>query len=261
MNTKKCTSCGNNVDIAQMICATCGWQFSSPTLSATRPTTIAGRGQTLARGVTRPNWICRDACQLAVLVRDKSGSMKGQKARDASSASLDLVKVLADPSNKDGFYCAVVDFDGTAKIIHPATRATELVRDMAELKPGFHAGKTNISSGLKKASEIISDFTSVDTRTLLRPVCLLFSDGGHNVGEKPEAIASSLKANSDLICIAFGDRADEDNLRQWASPNLFTRCASGSELRKFFAAVGATMQATRARGINATQALANLGAP
>ena len=263
MNTKKCTSCGNEIDITQMICGTCGWQFLSPTLSATRPGAIAGRGQTLARGVTRPNWICRDACQLAVIIRDKSGSMRGQKARDASSASLDLVKVLADPSNKDGFYCAVVDFDSTARIIHPATKATELVGHMAELKPGFHAGKTNITSGLKKASEIISDFTSVDTDTRkpLRPVCLLFSDGGHNVGERPDAISNSLKTNADLICIAFGDRADEDKLRQWASPNLFTRCASGSELRKFFAAVGATMQATRARGINATQALANLGAP
>ena len=81
------------------------------------------------------------------------------------------------------------------------------------------------------------------------------------MGKRPDAIATSLKANADLICIAFGNRADEDDLRQWASPNLFTRCTSGAELRKFFAVVGATMQATRARGINATQALASLQVP
>jgi len=261
MNTKKCPSCESNVDTTLMICGACGWQFSSPTLSDTSSATLAGRVQTLARGVTRPNWICSNACQLAVLVRDKSGSMKGQKARDASGASLDLVKVLADQSNKDGFYCAVVDFDSTAKIIHPGTKATELVREMTELKPGFHAGKTNITDGLTKACEIVTGFTPVDTRKPLRPIVLLFSDGGHNVGKRPDAIATSLKANADLICIAFGNRADEDDLRQWASPNLFTRCTSGAELRKFFAVVGATMQATRARGINATQALASLQVP
>src|SRR5207302_1871382 len=124
MNTKKCPSCESSLDTTLMICGACGWQFSSPTLSATSSATLAGRVQTLARGVTRPNWICSNACQLAVLVRDKSGSMKGQKARDASGASLDLVKVLADQSNKDGFYCAVVDFDSTARIIHPGTKAT-----------------------------------------------------------------------------------------------------------------------------------------
>ncbi|MBI3985812.1 MAG: VWA domain-containing protein [Lentisphaerae bacterium] len=255
---KKCPSCSNNVDAAQMCCPTCGWQFASPTLCAVKPGTIARSGQTIARGVTRPNWICRDACQLAVLVRDKSGSMKGQKARDASQASMDLVKVLAEPSNKDGFFCSVVDFASSAEIIHPATKAAELVGQMSQLKPGFLGGCTNITDSLAKASDIVSGFTPVDNRKQLRPLVLLFSDGGHNEGPSPDAVAAALKADGDLICIAFGGNADEEDLRKWASPNLFTRCASGADLRKFFASVGATLQATRARGINATQALAGL---
>jgi len=195
---------------------------------------------------------------LGVLVRDKSGSMKGQKARDASNASLDLVRVLAEPSNKDGFYCAVVDFDDNAAIIHPAVKATDLVIHMAELKPGFLGGCTNITDGLAKARDIIAGFTPDDGRKQLRPVVLMFSDGGHNEGPDPDGVAIALKADADLICIAFGDSADEVALQRWASPNMFTRCASGADLRKFFAAVGATIQATRARGINATQTLASL---
>ena len=35
-------------------------------------------------GLRRPNWICRNVQQNVVLVRDRSGSMLGQKAKDAS---------------------------------------------------------------------------------------------------------------------------------------------------------------------------------
>lgn len=255
---KKCPSCGNNVDAALMCCPACGWQFSNPTICATRAGTIVRTGQTLARGVTRPNWICSEGCQLAVLVRDKSGSMKGQKARDASAASLELVRVLADPINKDGFYVACVDFSETAEIVHVAEKASALVSHMEELKPGLLAGSTNITDGLVKANNIIAGFSPTDSRKPLQPVVVLFSDGGHNEGPRPDSVARATKTNADLICVAFGDNADEDDLKSWASPQMFTRCSSGSDLRRFFATVAATMQATRARGINATQALANL---
>jgi hypothetical protein len=60
-------------------------------------------------GLRRPSWICQNVQQKAILVRDRSGSMSGQKAKDASAASLDLVEELAQPSNKDGFLVGVVD--------------------------------------------------------------------------------------------------------------------------------------------------------
>ncbi len=258
MSTKSCPSCGNAVGVAQACCGNCGWQFSSPTICATRPTAIAGRGQTLARGVTRPKWMCSNTYQLAVLVRDASISMSGRKAKDASAASLDLVKVLADPTNKDGFYAAVVDFSGNAKVVHPATKATELSGNMSELDTSIFGGCTNITDGLNHAVDIVREFTAPDGREPLRPVVVLFSDGGHNEGPQPDSVAAALKDEADLICIAFGSNADEADLQRWASSNMFTRCSSGADLRRFFSVVGATMQATRARGVNATQALANL---
>lgn len=258
--SKRCPSCGNNVDFPQITCPSCGWQFSSATMPATRPA-ATGFAQTLARGLTRPNWICSNACQLAILVRDRSGSMRGKKASDASDASLNLIKVLADPSNKEGFFCAVVDFSGTAEVVVTATKATQLANRVPALRPGLLGGSTNVTDGLAKTDDIITAFAPSDGRRPLQPVVVLFSDGAHNQGPRPDAIASAIKTKADLICVAFGDDADENDLRQWASPNLFTRCATGADLRRFFAAVGATLQATRARGVNATQALANVSVP
>lgn len=75
-----------------------------------------------------------------VLVRDGSGSMSGQKAQDASSASLDLVAELAQPANKDGFVVGVVDFATKSQIVHDITRAgasasTGSSRPVAREKP------------------------------------------------------------------------------------------------------------------------------
>jgi Mg-chelatase subunit ChlD len=77
-------------------------------------------------GLKRPNWICRNVRQNVVLVRDRSGSMSGQKAQDASAASLDLVAELAQPANKDGFWVAVVDFASQSGVVHDITKATDL---------------------------------------------------------------------------------------------------------------------------------------
>ncbi|MBI4641461.1 MAG: hypothetical protein HY731_12250 [Candidatus Tectomicrobia bacterium] len=51
--------------------------------------------RTIVSGIRRPNWICQNVRQRVTLVRDKSGSMSGQKAEDASAASQELVAELA----------------------------------------------------------------------------------------------------------------------------------------------------------------------
>ena len=45
------------------------------------------RTSLISGGLRRPNWINRLCNQVAVFVRDRSGSMAGQKATDASAAS------------------------------------------------------------------------------------------------------------------------------------------------------------------------------
>lgn len=206
----------------------------------------------------RPDWICRNTKQNVIFVRDKSGSMTGQKAEDASCAGLDLVAELAQPANKDGFNVAVVDFASRANIIHNLERATVLNGKVDPLSISFSATGTNITAGLEEAFSILETAARQNQENVihLRPVVITFTDGCHNEGPDPQNAADRLKRIADLVTVAFGADADETLMRSLAStPQHFYRCTTGRELRKFLAAVGATMTATMAAGTNATQAL------
>ena len=209
-------------------------------------------------GLRRPNWICRNVKQDVVLVRDKSGSMSGQKARDASVASLDLVAELAEPTNKDGFNVAVVDFSSGSKVIHNLEKATVLNGNVSPLSAGLFGGSTNITAGLEDAVSILekAETQSAEGVSHLRPVVIVFTDGCHNEGPNPHDVANRLKSIADLVTVAFGSDADEVLMNSLATtPQHFYRCSTGRELRSFLAAVGATMTATMTAGSNATQAL------
>jgi uncharacterized protein YegL len=209
-------------------------------------------------GLRRPNWICRNVKQNVILVRDKSGSMSGKKASDASAASLDLVAELAEPANKDGFNVAVVDFSSSSNPAHDLQKATALNGKVASLSAGLFGGSTNITAGLKDALSILEEAEKhgQERVAFLRPVVLVFTDGCHNQGPGPEDVAESLKRIADLVTVAFGSDADEALLRSLAtSPQHFYRCSTGRELRAFLAAVGATITGTMQAGTNATQAL------
>ena len=207
-------------------------------------------------GLRRPNWICRNVKQNVVFVRDKSGSMDGQKAKDASAASLDLVAELAEPANKDGFYVGVVDFGRGSTIIHNLDKATTLNGRVSSLFA--NDGSTNITAGLEDALSVLekAEQHNQEGVSFLRPVVIVFTDGCHNEGPGPQSVANRLKGVADLVTVAFGSDADETLMRSLAtSPQHFYRCSTGRELRSFLAAVGATMTATMAAGTNATQAL------
>lgn len=212
-------------------------------------------------GLRRPNWICRNVQQNVVLVRDRSGSMLGQKAKDASAASLDLIAELAQPANKDGFWVGVVDFATKSQIVHDLSKATELNGKVTPLSVrafGLFGGSTNITAGLEDALKLIDKGEQAGGEGVqyLRPVAIVFTDGRHNEGSGPKEVADRLKQKADLVTVAFGSDADEALMRSLAStPQHFYRCANGRELRSFLAAVGATMTATMAARTNATQAL------
>jgi uncharacterized protein YegL len=215
-------------------------------------------------GLKRPSWICKDVQQKSVLVRDRSGSMAGQKAQDASAASLALVEALAQPANKDGFLVGVVDFATKSQIVHDLAKATELNGKVTPLSVGsglFGGGTTNITAGLEDAQKLLdkAEQSGGEGVQYLRPVVLIFTDGCHNTGPGPKDVADRLKTKADLVTVAFGSDADEALLRSLAStPQHFYRCANGRELRHFLAAVGATMTATMAAKTNATQALTQI---
>lgn len=220
----------------------------------TKPMTI------VHSGLRRPNWVCKNVKQNVVLVRDRSSSMHGRKAQDASAASLELVAELAAPSSKEGFNIAVVDFATSSGVAHDLGPATVLNGKLSSLSVGLLGGSTNITAALEDATSILENsHQQQEGIAYLRPVVLMFTDGCHNGDVHPRDVATRLKQTADLVCIAFGNDADEALLRELAStPQHFYRCSSGRELRAFLAAVGATLTATMAAGSNATRALTTI---
>ena len=208
--------------------------------------------------VSRPAWVCSLAKQRVVWVRDKSGSMEGEKARHASEACQALLNELANPANKDGFVVGVVDFNEQAEIVHPFALASQWVGKLAPINPG---GYTNVTSGLEQGWSMLEQAESSDGSGVvyLRPVVIVFSDGCHNRGERPETIADKINDKVDLVTVAYGTDADEALLRSLAlTPQHFYRCRDGKELRAFLKSVGPTIAKTRAAGANATQALGSM---
>ncbi len=212
-------------------------------------------------GLRRPPWIGRNCRQLAIFDRDCSPSMSGQKAKDASQACFELVRTLALPENKDGFVVSVVDFSGNAKIKHSSVPAAELAQNLKPISIPLFGGGTNITAGLEQAEALCRNTPAdaQDGTRWLRPVVVLFSDGCHNTGPGPKSAAASLRKSADVVAVAYGDDADVELLRGLAtSPQHFYKCKDGSDLRQFFAAVGSTMTASLAAGVNATEALGQI---
>ncbi len=209
----------------------------------------------ISSGVRRPSWSSVPKRQNVVCVRDASSSMQGEKAKQASAASFEMVDGLSSPVNKDAFTVALVDFSDTAQVVCPLQKATVLKGRMPPISTG---GGTSITSGLEDGMRILRERDGQGQKNIhhFRPVVILFSDGCHNVGPHPRKVAEELKKIADIVTVAFGSDADEGLLRELASsPQHFYRCASGRELRRFFAAVGETLTATMTAGVEATRAL------
>ncbi|MCD4656247.1 MAG: VWA domain-containing protein [Planctomycetes bacterium] len=212
----------------------------------------------LGPGIRRPNWICLNVRQIVVLVRDKSSSMTGEKAIQATEASQELVRELARPENKDGFYVSVVDFSEQTDITHPLQQAKGLDGHVKRIQP--YLG-TNITTGLETALRTLQTGEKAQEEGIqyLRPVVICFSDGCHNVGNLPYGVADKIKQQADLVTVAYGSNADVKLLKKLASTSQhYYKCSNGKELRQFLAAVGETMSATMASGINATEALSKV---
>lgn len=206
----------------------------------------------------RPDWVCRKVKQIGILVRDASSSMEGQKAAEASDACHGLVRKLASPENKDGFYMGVVDFADKARIVHNLTKATELVNQLTPIAP---SGETNITAALQKALDLLKKGSTLETEGIRfrRPAVILLSDGCHNKGDGPENAADQLKKEADLVTVGFGSDADEALLKSLAlTPQHFYHIRDGRELRHFMADVGDTMSRSIQAGIDSTDQLARM---
>ncbi len=198
-------------------------------------------------GVTRPPIRAANS-QLAIGVPDVSPSMTGPKLKEAVMAMQALRDELADPKNKDAFWLASVAYAGRAAETLAPKRATAVRPEELVLKQGTLGGGTNITAGLTMALQVIEQ-AARDRNDWLRPVVILLTDGQHNEGAPPDAIADEVKTVADLIGVGFGADADLALLRRLASkPTLAFPCAGGADLRRFFLNVGASLSKSRATG-------------
>jgi uncharacterized protein YegL len=206
--------------------------------------------------VNRPQGLGGNVRQAVVLCRDASTSMQGSKAQEASQAVRELVEQLALEMNKDAFDVAVIDFHDEVQVPHPLGRAGALLSALQPIATG--GSGTDISGPLAQAEALLKAPMPGEGR-YVRPVILLFTDGGHNTGADPRPIAARLRSFADLVTVAFGADADEALLTELATtPSHFYRCTNGSQLRAFLVAVATTVITTRAQGQNATRALSQV---
>jgi Mg-chelatase subunit ChlD len=205
---------------------------------------------TFTASLRRPVWASSRVRQRAILALDATFSMTGEKARAAHAAAVDLVRELARPENRGAFDVAVVTFDTKAAMGVALQSAADALPLVERLDPmGLHGGATNLTAGLAAAERMLGSAAAGGPQEA-QPVVVLMTDGGHNDGPHPRDAANRVKGRGAfLVCVAFGDDADETLLKALASDRGFFRCRSGAELRTFFADVAATLSASLPRGI------------
>lgn len=146
------------------------------------------------------------------IVMDKSGSMQGDKIKQARSAAIDALRLL----NPDDIV-SIVTYDSTVRVLVPATKVSD--REQIETAiQGIQAdGNTALFAGVSKGAAEVRKF--LDKERVNRVI--LLSDGLANVGpSSPGELAalgeSLLKENISVSTLGLGLGYNEDLMTQLA---------------------------------------------
>lgn len=141
----------------------------------------------------------REPTDLVVML-DTSGSMEGQKIRDARAAAAQLVRQLG-PQDR----LALVDFDSQARVVVPLTYATDGARDLALAR--IDALEAGGSTHMPQALDVgLAQFTGATRATR----AILISDGRPNHPGDLEARArSAARSEHPLTAVGIGMDYDE----------------------------------------------------
>ncbi len=188
--------------------------------------------------------------QTAIILRDASASMRGDKAQAAESACSMLVAQLAATENNGSFFLGVIDFSDQAVLKSPVVPAEQLRVPALEL-----GSTTNVTAALELAESLLRGISQDE----LRPVVVLLSDGCHNGLAPPYAVAERIKLIADIVTVAFGADADDATLQAISSSAQHAyKCNDGGALRGFFSEVGTTLSSSLRMGMNSTRMLGQL---
>lgn len=206
--------------------------------------------------------------ELGILVLDGSGSMEdpetdsGMTKADAVEKHLikadeSLFKQLKGSTRSHEILLALVTFDHRdEKRRDPTELALLTDTDLTLNLLQEHGGATAIGQALETAGEIAQQFIAGEQQDVPRFVTiLLMSDGEENQDTDPIGVAKQIHQKAEpkriagrltqrpgitIAVAAYGDKADENTLRQIATQlpdrpdTFFKRVKSGSELRDFF---------------------------
>lgn len=147
-----------------------------------------------------------------VLVIDKSGSMSGEKIRQAREAAKMAISRLGEED-----IVSLVAYDSTVHVLIPATKLTDpeaVLKRIDELDSG---GSTALFAGVSKGAAELRKFLDRDRVNRV----ILLSDGKANVGpsspgELGELGDSFVKEGISVTTIGLGDGYNEDLMAQLA---------------------------------------------
>ncbi|MFK7735658.1 MAG: VWA domain-containing protein [Pirellulaceae bacterium] len=162
-------------------------------------------------GFDIPNKETRQPVNVAIVI-DKSGSMQGEKIRQARKAAIGALERLGDDD-----ILSIITYDSTVHVLVPATKASdrELIRKKIEsIKAG---GNTALFAGVSKGAAEIRKF--LDEKTVNRVI--LLSDGLANVGPStPSELAqlgeSLIKEGISVSTLGLGLGYNEDLMSRMA---------------------------------------------
>ncbi len=185
-------------------------------VSLANPVLMAGKKQTtyLKVGLTgfeMSGKAKRTPANIAIVI-DRSGSMQGEKIKQAKEAA----RIAVNRLNGDDIV-SVVAYDDTVNVLVPATKASDRGAILAGIERIKANGSTALFAGVSKGAEEVRKFLSRDRVNRV----ILLSDGLANVGpDTPGALgdlgASLFKEGISVTTLGLGLGYNEDLMSQLA---------------------------------------------
>ena len=147
------------------------------------------------------------------IVLDRSGSMKGEKIKQAKKAAINAVRQL-EPND----IVSIVIYDSVVNVLVPATKLTEVEQVIAKIRGIESEGGTALFAGVSKGVAEVRKF--LDKEHVNRVI--LLSDGRANVGPSSPGELASLgeslvKENISVSTFGLGLGYNEDLMAGLAS--------------------------------------------
>jgi len=184
------------------------------------------------QGIALPTSKERAPVNVAIVI-DRSGSMSGNKLRQAKRAAI-MALGLLEPFDT----ISIVTYASDVEVLVPATRLDDRALIERRIEKIFSGGSTALYAGVEKGGEQLMRYLDREQVNRL----ILLSDGLANVGPKsPEALASLgydlVKKGVSVTTLGLGTGYNEDLMTRLANVtdgnHAFVETAD--ELERFFA--------------------------